>query len=303
MAAHRSVPYGHEAVFRYSAPGDSVSPDGLATGEPVFLRLTRVIDIEATYELSAGAATDTEGTIGLRAEVADASGWRRSFVITPPAAFGGTRAATHGRLDLRVLEDAIIGFRAATGTAASTYAVRVVADVDLTATIAGHPISARLNPELEFKLDALRLSPPATDPHRRPFIQSTPDTVDVVVTRPNRREIFGVGIDTRAIPAPAFLLGALAAFAAALCGHALRKRLHDPDTRIALKLGPRLVPILTSVCPDGRRICDLATIDDLARLADKHGGLILHEVTEIGHEYSVQVAHTVYRFRVAHLSA
>ena len=58
--------------------------------------------------------------------------------------------------------------------------------------------------------------------------------------------------------------------------------------------------MLVSVRSDGPRtgrIVDVETIDDLAKLAERAGGMVLHEASGSAHQYLVADGGTTYRYQ------
>jgi hypothetical protein len=75
----------------------------------------------------------------------------------------------------------------------------------------------------------------------------------------------------------------------------------DEPARIRHKYGPLLIAIRDSQPDAGVAIVDVATIDDLARLAEQHGLMILHAQHDAEHRYFVYDGNLAYRYRIADL--
>jgi EAL domain-containing protein (putative c-di-GMP-specific phosphodiesterase class I) len=77
----------------------------------------------------------------------------------------------------------------------------------------------------------------------------------------------------------------------------------DRTSLVDLKYGPLLVGVGRGGDPSGGRLVDVRSIDDLARLAQHHGLMILHRAGPEGHWYFVQDGQTVYRYVLHELPA
>ena len=114
--ARAKVSYTQRSAFSYAAdvaPGP-VYPDGrIDTGEPVYLRLANAIDVTASYDFDAAASHRIQGTLSLRAEVRDGTGWRGIVELAPPTPFDGPHAGLTGRLDLAAIQTLLADFRVA----------------------------------------------------------------------------------------------------------------------------------------------------------------------------------------------
>jgi len=96
----------------------------------------------------------------------------------------------------------------------------------------------------------------------------------------------------------AVLFGVPALASAAVGGVVLRRRLKGEVERIELRHGRRLVPVVGS--PRSAHVVELTSMEDLARLAEQLGNLILHRATSHGHDYLVQAeGGMVYRYTAA----
>jgi hypothetical protein len=91
----------------------------------------------------------------------------------------------------------------------------------------------------------------------------------------------------------------LALIGAAVIGLPLRHALQlDESARIKFKYGSILIDAGSNQAPADEHQIILGTIDDLAKLAEKHGTMILHETAGATHRYSVHDGHATYCYNV-----
>ncbi|MEX2252897.1 MAG: hypothetical protein WD649_01985, partial [Thermoleophilaceae bacterium] len=306
--ATRTVPaeidYTQAGEFSYSATapvGPVYGTGEVNTGDPVYLRLVPALDIEFAYTFTSPMTRAASGTVALAAEIADGTGWTHRVQIQRPTPFDGERADATGRLVVADLQAMLTEVRAATGVQGGTPTITVLPDIRVDATVAGAPVSDRFRPRLQFQLDPLQLRLPASpatsdgtsaDDVLRPHREGT---ITRPGTAPARLELMGRRVtvtDARRVG-----LAALpAALATLAVGVALRRRLRGEPARIELRHGHRIVPVVGEGGDTKAATVDVATMRDLARLAEQHDSLILHQRTNRGDVYLLHADHAVYRY-------
>ena len=298
------IDYTQTGEFSYSAPapvGPVYGTGEVNTGDPVYLRLVPAIDIDFAYTFTSPTTRAASGTVALAAEIADGTGWTHRVQLQRPTPFDGERADATGRLVVADLQALLAEVHAATGIQGGTPTITVLPDIRVDATVAGAPVSDRFQPRLQFQLDPLQLRLPASpatsdatpaDDVLRPHSEGT---ITQVGTAPARLELMGRSItvtDARRVG-----LAALpAALAALAVGVALRRRLRGEPARIELRHGHRIVPVVGEGGDTNASTVEVATMRDLARLAEQYDSLILHQRTNRGDVYLVHTDHAVYRY-------
>ena len=290
--------YRHEGAFSYEgkAPRGEVYPSGrVGSGETVFVKLVPSLRVRFDYRLESDAARSVFGTASLQARVQGDNGWSRDVPLARRRAFDGDTVRLEGRLDLRGLLALGDRVAAATGTAGDSYLVTLVPRVRVGGELDGATISESFAPPLALRLDRqrLRLERPGSLARSQPGTGSRAE--------PNRLSLLGLGLDVSTARMLGFA-GALLALGAAAAIRLLLQaaRGGGEPTRIAGRLGPWLV----DVAPHERAgpVHDLASIDDLVRLAERYERVILHERRGPEHAYLVEEAGAVYRYRAHDLS-
>jgi len=294
--------YTQSASFGYDAPAPtgSVYPSGrVNSGDPVFLRLVDGLDVGVDYRFKTTAQHDVHGTIAMDAVVSDQTGWRRVIPLAAPTSFTGDKAHASAHLDLAQVRGLVADVQATTGVRSASERVSLVPTARVTGTVGQQEIDETYTPSLDFSLDALQLrvsSAKAKDPLHASeaaalsHVRSAPRHLTVPVVKQQ--------VPVRTARTLAVLFGVPALASAAVGGVVLRRRLKGEVERIELRHGRRLVPVVGS--PRSAHVVELTSMEDLARLAEQLGNLILHRATSHGHDYLVQAeGGMVYRYTAA----
>ena len=264
--------YRHQGAFAYEgkAPRGEVYPSGrVGSGETVFVRLVPSLDVRFDYRLESAEKRSVFGTASLVARVQGDNGWARDVPLVAERAFEGETVRLAGRLDLRGLLALGDRVAAATGTAGDSYLVTLLPRVRLGGTVADETVSDSFAPPLALRLDGqkLRLE------REGGLMRSQPG--HGTREEPNRLSALGFGLDVSSARLGGLLGGLLVLLAAGAAWLLLRAgRTGDEPTRIAARVGPWLVDANPQERPDAS-VHDLASMDDLVRLAERYERVIL----------------------------
>jgi signal peptidase I len=294
--------YRQQGTFGYTAAatGGIYNGDQVTSGQPVYLRLVRNVDVHFDYRFSTPAAHQVHGTAGLAMEIGQDSGWQRTVQLTPPAPFNGDQATVAATVDLGDVQRFIDSFSAQTGVHNTLYTLALVPQVQVQGDVADQTMSDTFAPRLQFTLDPNQLvlnRPPDSGDPLRPV-------QDGSVTRPasvaNVFSILGLHLPVstaRLITLPAFLLAGLIAIAFAQ--PVLAARHEDEAAKIGARYGSMLLNVHRQTAGAPERLVELDSIDDLAKVAGKEGRMILHSNGGGPHQYVVADGETLYRYRAA----
>lgn len=301
-AGTTQVTYTQRGTFAYGAEVEAgaVYADGrVDTGDAVFLKLVDGLDLVFDYDFEAGAAHTIEGTLAVRAELSNPSGWRHVLELQPPTPFRDDDVRAEVRLDIRQVEALAAEVAASTGIAGSSTTVTIVPEAEVTGTLDGNALAESFRPELRFDLQPLqlRLAAPAQEEGEAavdPLAPVTAGMVERTTQSPVELAAFGVAVPVSAARAVSVGLGAPALLGAAAGLLVLRRRLQGEDARIELRHGHRMVPV--SGAGSETDAIEVRSIEDLARMAEQYQGLILNRETPRGHHYVLQVDGVAYRY-------
>jgi signal peptidase len=296
------TPYQHSGVFSYSAavPAGSVYEAGVVEpGQPVFRRLANVVNVALDYRLEADRPYEIEGSHRLVAVVSDVNGWKRSLPLQSDTAFDGPIATARGTLNLNELQALTDAMQAEAGVQRQDFMVTVSADVTVNGTLAGQELRDQFAPRMTFRMDAVQLQLLAgtRDPDADPLRPAQAGLLKGSRVEPNFLPLLALRLDVdsaRALGIGGLALSGLAMLAVGLL---LQQALQgDEPTRIQARYGTLLLSVMSVDGLGTQRVVDVASIDDLARLAERGGRMILHSVNGLAHSYVVQEADGAYRY-------
>jgi hypothetical protein len=294
------MPYTHRGTFSYHADGPrSVYADGSAdTGEAIFLNVSDRARIRFAYAFMPEADASVEGRIALRAEISDAAGWSRTFVLQPAEAFEGPSAAASGRLQLDDLRRKLERLHERTGVIRTIYQVILRPDVQIEGTVGGTSYSEEFQPALVLEYDGLVLryvaQPDAVDDPLNPSVTGA-------VAGPTSATAATLRIAGRTLPAEPLaiamvVLAFVAACAAWVLLRAARKASElDVPARIRARFADRLVELQR--IPEETTVV-IATAAGFERLAVASDGPILEFADRYGVTWLLREGETLYSFRV-----
>ncbi len=296
------IGYTQTGTWSYSAaaPAGLYDGDAARTGDPVFRRVSNSVAIHFDYQLSADQPADSLGTYRLIAELSDVGGWKRTIELKPTASFSGRSFGVDGTLDLARIQALIDNFEQQIGTQRPQYTLAVVPEVRVQGQLAGQALNDDFAPRLEFQLDQQELrfqkqsgsGLNALQPVKPGLLKREREQANMIV-------LLGLALEVARARQVALVALALALSCGALL--ALRgpgATGNDQAAWIQRKYGPLLIAVRERSVIAGAAV-EVATIDDLARLAERSGRMILHEIEQGASRYVVQDDGVTYCYRIA----
>jgi signal peptidase I len=304
-AADRVFPYTQAGSFTYTArvPEAIYGAQVLETGQPAYLKLTQRIDFTFEYQFASDSPHALTGSAGLAAEVSDINGWKRGLVLQAPKAFEGDSVVVEGTLDLNVFNGYLQDLEEQTGVTRPYYTLSVGPTVEVTGMLAGLPLDERYTPQLTFLIDSLQLQLAPQDPtdlDADPLRPTQDAALESTAPAPNRITILGASLTVEAARWMSGVALALGILGLAFLAWGYRRMLQrDPLAAIQLRYGAQLVAMGPGAFELGGATVELASLDDLARVAEKHGRLIFWVVQDGGYDFFVNTGEGLYTFRQA----
>lgn len=299
-----SVPYQQSGTFRYSGAASSsfggVYQSGqVASGEPIYFRLVRVLDLGFDYRVSSLAPHHAQGTYQLSVELAEGSGWKRTVQLVPATPFQGDRVSIAASLDLQGVQALMNNFDFDTAGGPADFTLSIIPQITTTGSVGGAPLDEQFSPRLAFKLDRNRMILDKSSGGSEALSPS--QFGNVMRPRHQENELALPFVRLSVLQARLFaLLGAIVAGAAAaiLALPLLSLRNEDEPARIRARYSGMLLDVhgAAEAIPD-QRIVDLLCPDDLAKIAEREGRMILHSNGSDVHHYLVSDGELVYRYR------
>ena len=300
----QSVPYEHRGTFAYTAtvPLKVYGEVRLEAGEPVYLRLTRMVDFYFDYRLSAEHASAIRGTARLLADVSDTNGWHRTIELRRAVTFEGESIRLEGALDLNVISSYLQELEDQTGVTRPFYTLAIYPEILVQGDLAGNALESAFAPKLKFLVDKLQmqvLPRDADTPNANPMEPSDKGALEIGVVEPNRISILGATVAVAGARRVAGIglvigLGGLALLAVWF----YREQQVDPAASIQLKYGAQMAELQAGSFETGGETQEMASIDDLARIAEKSGQMIYWILSDPVGDYFVHDAGRLYHFRL-----
>jgi hypothetical protein len=139
----------------------------------------------------------------------------------------------------------------------------------------------------------------ASNDANNPFTQSQKGMLQRTRQQPDSLALLGLALEVANARRIGLAGLCLAIGGSLLLGFLMRRAApRDESTRIQRTYGP-LIAIRDSELGAGGAIVDVATIEDLAKLAEQHGVMILHAQQGVNHRYFVHDGQLTYRYQVA----
>ncbi|HET7767799.1 MAG TPA: S24/S26 family peptidase [Chloroflexota bacterium] len=297
--ALRDVTYTLSGAFSYSAsvpPSSAYDGTTVATGMPLFRRLVDEVTLRFEMAARSEAALDVRGAQRLLAVIADTNGWERTVELRPTESFSGSSTVVEGVLSLAAVQALVDGVNAETGLFREQYTIAVVPEVTLEGAIGGQPVNDRFAPKLTFRVDpyqAHQVIPAGSDAD--PLAPSRRGLLRAPVVEPNAIPLLAASLPVSMARTGAHVvLGVSVVTLLAAGALLLRYRPRTALERVWAQYGPMIVSAKAS--PGGPTL-DVTSMDDLARMAQWEGRMILHTRSAAGGDcFTVAGEGVTYRY-------
>lgn len=295
-----NISYQQDGMYYYSATGTPgvYDTDMVRSGEPVFTKLTCFLNIGYTYNILGDRLQAAAGTYKMYARILDEQGgWQRTLPLNSETVFSGNTFFTMTTLDLCQMEALVQLVEQEAGLKQVSYTLEIVTDVSFAATAEGKLVSDSFSQILPFKYDKVQFYLAENDPEVDPLHSTKQALVESSVLEPNTISFLGLLVSVAAVR-----LISLFGFGAALIGFGVigsslyRAASQSQEALTRLKYGSMLLDVVEQNLAPTSSIIDVASVDDLARLAERHGTMILHTARNFLQFYFVQVNGATYRY-------
>jgi len=294
------IEYQQESHFSYSATGTPVIYDteAVRSGEPVFPRLTCSLNIAFTYNVLGNQIQGVAGSHQLIARVMDEqSGWQRTIPMDQRTTFAGNSFSSTSTLDLCQIVTLVNTLKEETGLRASSYTLEIITQVVMTANAEGTQIADSFEPKLVFRFDEVHFSLSTPTGQDDPLRLSKQSSVGNPSLEANTVSMLGWELPVGTIRVSALLGLALSLSGLLIVGiRVFTTSQQDQEAFIRLRYGGLLVNVYERDFAPASMLIDVTTIDELARLAERHNTVILHMTLNFLHCYMVQCHGITYRY-------
>lgn len=298
-----NVNYQQTGIFSYSAaaPPGIYDSRRLYSGEPVFPKLTCSLNLQFTYTLVGDELQDLVGTHQLTAKVIeDRSGWQRTIPLEQKKSFRGNAYTTDTTLDLCQVEALVAAMEQKTEFRATYYSLVINPSVMIAGKVAGRELQDTFEPRLVFRFDQLHFFLAREDPQADPLSPSKTGILQGFRTEENTFSLLGkefkvAGMRTYALTGLGLSLAGMLSLG--LFIFSIARRSHE--SLVQMKYGSMLVDVHDRSLGTPSRAIDVVSMDDLAKLAERHNSTILHQTQHPIHYYLVPGDGITYRYAVS----
>ena len=291
--------YQQDGLFFYSATATPGVYEGniVRTGDPLFPKLGCVMDVGLAYNLAGAGLQNVVGTRQLFARILDEqSGWQRTLPLEAETAFSGASYFSAARLDLCQVQTLVASMEQQTGMRPSTYTLEIVAQSNFAGALNGNPIFDSFDASMVFKFDKVHFYLVSEVTPGEPLQVTKPGLSGGQVQISNTISPFGLEITVQNIRIVSLAgLGFSLASTLALGFYFLQGFKLGPDALIRLKYGGLIMDARGLEFPQNLPVVDVASIDDLARLAERQNTLISHVEFNFLHIYMLHCNGAIYR--------
>lgn len=298
-----TIPYQQDGIYSYTATGSpGVYDTGMVrSGEPVFPRLACFLNIGLAYNITGNQLQSLSGSQQMFARIIDQpSGWQRTIPLLPQTAFSSNPYFGTATLDICQLETLVNLVEKETGLRTNSYTVEIVTNIAFTAVVSGQVISDTFDPTLAFKYDKVHL-----------YLANTNDEID-----PMRITKEGLANSSSMQASTLSLLGwettvdfirlfSLLGLGISFSGLAImglsifNMTRQNEEALIRLRYGSMIVDVHEKSLEFTSALIDVTSMDNLAKLAERQGTMILHMTRNFLHYYFVQDNRVTYRYVIS----
>ncbi len=294
------IGYQHLGFFSYSAaaPAGVYDTTTIRSGEPIFPSLTCSIEVAFNYSLVAVLPENIGGSYQLTAVLAHPqSGWQRTIPLQEQTPFSGNVFNTQARLNLCEVVKLVESVEEITSARPGAYILSIGPRVHVTGLIAGRILDSTFEPNLTFQYDRTQFYLAGPNEGTDLLNPSEANSLREEKRLPNTVSFFGAELNvpilrTIAVIGLVLSLSGLAVLWLQLDNIAR----NDQETFVRLKYDPLIIDVEESDLRKTTRVIVVSTIDDLAKLADKHNAMILHEAQGSFDNYIVHIDGNSYTY-------
>jgi signal peptidase I len=304
---HPEYTYTQSINYEYNAPAPSGVYDtqALVSGDPIFTSLTCQINLLVKYQIAGENLQNLEGTHLITAVISEpTSGWKRTFPLETQQVFSGESFSTLLTVDFCQLRAATLEMEKQTGTLSYNYNITIEPNVVQFGTVSNVQFLQSFNAGLPFQMDAARVFVIQENPQEDPLDQSVQSSQAADVVVQNTMGLLGLKVTVAAARILSITLLLISAAGLWLLLRQVSNATKNNKGLLAkMKYGGDMVDVDAAPALNQRSTVSVADIDNLAKIAEKLGTVILHHEAQGQHTYFVEVGGLTYLYRLEQESA
>ena len=303
--------YSQTGTWSYSAPakGDVYANGVVTTGQPIFTAVAPVVKVDFVYKFVSALPTRLTGRAGLTAILISSNGWSHTLPVGPKTSFSGTEARLTGTLNLPAIDRYLASVEAQTGQftgAGASYTLALEPAVHVSGVLGSSSVlQESFNPALSFTVQGNEAqvstgqSGSATTTLAQQVQPSTAGSVNVHGTTSANLSFIGLNPSVSASRQVAVWVLLACVLALLGLGILLRKAYGAAEAdRIEARYGPILIAVERPETLGEAGSVRGANIEDLVKIAEYQGRMILHCEGESGRDYFVRDQSLTYLYSV-----
>ena len=300
------ISYNQQAFFRYTAnvPEGIYDSPQVQSGEPIFRQLNGSFAVTMDYLFISPDPSEINGTYHFLARVSDDRGWKRTLELIPETTFTGNVFTASGILDLDDIQIFIDTLERETGVQRGRYNLSVLAEVEIVGSLAELNLEDNFNPSLNFQIDDLEVRLLQNNTGENNILSPTLVSALTRVTyERNHLNIFGMQIAISFARWASLLIGLPALLMLFISLFRIFQATQQNELeRLRVWYGSMLIEArYTQLLTKPDRV-EIASLDDLANLAEQDQRTILHLPDSNQHHFFVQTAEQLYHYEMEETS-
>lgn len=294
-----NVNYKHLGVFSYSttAPQGVYDSNAVKSGDPIFPGLTCKVNLSFQYLLIAEHVENVSGTYQLSAAITDPqSGWKRSIPLQTITHFSESTTLANTELSLCEIESLVQSFEETAESRPGSYELTISPQVSISASIDGLDFQDTFNNGIKFRYDHNQFYI-VEEAGLNPLNPTKSGALGKERKEADTLSLFGVKMQIPVLRIFSLIGLAGSSIGMLLLWQALQKLSKNNRAEfIRIKFGAMLVDVQKTKLGSSKSLIEVSSIEDLAKLAERHNTMILHETQVNLHIYYVQADTSIYRF-------
>jgi len=285
--------YGHVGTFDYSVelkPNILYNKTTVGPGEAIYLNLAQTMDIRFVYEFNCTRPAEVSGSYSVHMYLELPEQWTKRFTLVSVVPFNSEGFSFSHQLNITSINELIHAIERETATRAPAYNLTITPVIHVSARVGGDLIEEDFSPSMVITFAGSRLTVEGLE-------HSQPKIVGETKVEPAPWDLYGIPILVSHLRYLSY--AALAGFSVAIVWAAYYKRAEPKSVaeRIRKKYG-ELIADLREAPPQAKTqtVIQIASIEDLVKIAESQGKPILHSKREQTHIFYVLDANIRYEF-------
>ncbi len=298
-AGVENLNYQHQGNYHYSAD----APTGLYdtsvaySGDPIFRQLSQRLSVDFAYQFSSEQAVMLGGRYGMRVVLSSQNGWQRTIMLVEDQPIQGTSLHLHSEIELDRLNTVIAQFESQTGLKNQQYLLAFIPSIELEGSVGGMTLEETFAPALRFQVDQLQIRLISDGDGSDPLAPQRQGVLSRPRSEATTLKLFGINLDVTQARQIGLIVAAVAGGLAGMLAlpllHAARQ---DEATRIGMRYAHLLIDVAGLPVVPSNRVVQIGSFEDLAKLAERQGVLIMHDTSAMQPRYLMQHEQVIYLY-------